>query len=406
METRILFEQLVTDPFLRKAINELGFTEPTPIQARAIPLIQDGKDIFGQSSTGSGKTVAFALPTIEKIKTTEGLQAIILVPTRELCEQVADDCQKIARYKQVNIVKVYGGVSIEGQIRKIPSAHIIVGTPGRVCDVLERRVLRLDTIKTLVLDEADKMLDMGFLPDVERILKTTPSQRQTLMFSATLPKEIQHIVNRHMRNPEFIKTKTHVEKDLLKQYYYDVSVRDRFHLLVHLLQQEQAPYVIVFCGTRKSVDLITFNLKKNNVYAQAIHGGLSQSKRKQVMESFQSKKTTVLVASDIAARGIDIKMLSHVYNFDVPKTAKEYLHRIGRTARAGEEGIAITLVSEKDYDNFRRVLEDPSLKIEKLPLPAFEHLQFQAFIPRQFVGRYRPEAFRKSKSFNRRPQRY
>ncbi|HLC72987.1 MAG TPA: DEAD/DEAH box helicase [Candidatus Nanoarchaeia archaeon] len=389
MEERITFEKLITDPFVKKALHEIGIVEPTPIQERAIPLVQSGKDVVGQSSTGSGKTFAFAVPIVEQIKTTEGLQAIVLVPTRELCEQVADECSKVTRYKSVYVLKVYGGVSIEGQIRNIPKANIIIGTPGRVKDVLQRRVLRLDTIKFFVLDEADKMLDMGFIEDVEFILKATPTKRQTLMFSATMPKEVMHIVNKHMRAPEWIKTKEQVEQTLLKQYYYDVPIRDRFHLLVHLLKEEKAPYAIVFCGTRRSVDLVAYNLNKNGLEAKAIHGGLTQSKRKQVMESFQGKKTEILVASDIAARGLDIKMLTHVYNFDVPKTPKEYVHRVGRTARAGEEGIAITLVSHKDYDNFRRVLDEPSLKIEKLPLPKFQIVEFQPFMPRQFTGRQR-----------------
>lgn len=399
MENRVTFEQLVTDPFVKKSLNEIGILEPTPIQERAIPLIQAGHDVVGQSSTGSGKTFAFAIPIIENIKTTEGLQAIVLVPTRELCEQVAEECQKLTRYKSIKVLKVYGGVSIEGQIRRIPEANIIIGTPGRVKDVLQRRVLRLDTVKFFVLDEADKMLDMGFIEDVEFIIKAASMKRQTLMFSATMPKEVMHIVNRHMRDPQWIKTKEQVDKGLLKQYYYDVPIRDRFHLLVHLLSNEKAPYAIVFCGTRRAVDLVAYNLNKNGLQAKAIHGGLTQSRRKQVMESFHGKKTEILVASDIAARGLDIKMLTHVYNFDVPKTAKEYVHRIGRTARAGEEGIAVTLVSQKDYDNFRRVLDDPSLKIEKLPLPKFSMAQFQAFMPRVEGPRFRGKGFRPRSRF-------
>jgi len=398
------FEQLVTDPFVKKALQEIGIVEPTSIQERAIPLIQVGKDVVGQSSTGSGKTFAFAVPIVEKIKTSEGLQAIVLVPTRELCEQVADECSKITRYKSINVLKVYGGVSIEGQIRNIPRANIIVGTPGRVKDVLQRRALRLDTIKYLVLDEADKMLDMGFIEDVEFIIKATPNKRQTMMFSATMPKEVMHIANKHMQSPEWIKTKEQVDQVLLKQYYYDVPVRDRFHLLVHLLKHEQAPYALVFCGTRRAVDLVAWNLNRNGLEAKAIHGGLTQSRRKQVMESFQGKKTEILVASDIAARGLDIKMLTHVYNFDVPKTPKEYVHRVGRTARAGEEGIAITLVSEKDYDNFRRVLDDRSLKVEKLPLPKYDVVQFQAFVPRSSGPRFHGNSFGAKRRFPDRRQ--
>jgi len=393
MKDQVTFEQLIKDSLIKKALENMNISEPTAIQKYTLPYIYEGCDVVGQSSTGSGKTLAFALPIVENIKTSEGLQAIILVPTRELCEQVTEDFRKVAKYKQINILQVYGGVSIEEQIRKIPKANIIVATPGRTCDLLNRRALHLDTIKTVVLDEADRMLDMGFIKDVEFILKATPNKRQTLMFSATLPKEIQHIINRHMLDPKFIKAKEHVDKELLKQYYYDTSVRDRFHLLVYLLKHERAPYAIVFCGTRRAVDLVAYNLKKNGINARAIHGGLTQSRRKQVIDSFHGKSTQILVASDIAARGLDIKMLSHVYNFDVPKTAKEYIHRIGRTARAGEEGIAITLVSEKDYDNFQRVINDRSLKIEKLPTPQFPIAQFTPFIHRDHMIRLNHSRF-------------
>ena len=359
------FTTLLRDEDLKKALQDMKIIEPTPIQERALPLLEGKHDVICQAQTGSGKTLAFAIPIAEKINPTEGLQALILVPTRELCEQVTEEFKKIVKYKKINILEVYGGVSIDNQIRKLPKAHVVVATPGRACDLMQRRELKLDQIKTMVLDEADRMLDMGFIKDVEFIIRATPNKRQTLMFSATLPKGIQHITRRHMRDPKVLKTKEQVDKQLLKQYYYDVPIRDRFHLLVHLLQKEQAPYAIVFCGTRRAVDLITYNLNQNGIDAKAIHGGLTQAKRKQVMDSFHGKKTQILVASDVAARGLDIKLLTHVYNFDVPTTPEEYTHRIGRTARAGEEGIAITLVSEKDYDNFRRVLQDRTLKIEK-----------------------------------------
>ena len=403
MENQVTFDNTIKDPLIKKALEDMGISEPTDIQKSTLPYIYEGCDIIGQSSTGSGKTLAFALPIVEHIKALEGLQAIILVPTRELCEQVAQDFRKVAKYKQANVLQIYGGVSIEEQIKKIPRANIIVATPGRTCDLLNRRVLRLDMIKIVVLDEADRMLDMGFIKDVEFIIKATPNKRQTLMFCATLPKEIQHIINRHMHDPKLIKAKEHVDRELLKQYYYDITVRNRFHLLVYLLKQERAPYAIVFCGTRRAVDLIAYNLDKNGINARAIHGGLTQSRRKQVIDSFHGKSTQILVASDIAARGLDIKMLSHVYNFDVPKTAKEYIHRIGRTARAGEEGIAITLVSEKDYDNFQRVISDRSLRIEKLPTPQFPIAQFTPFTQRYHATRPHHARFgRKPRFYNRR----
>ena len=376
MTTTYTFEKLLTDPSVKKALQAAHLDEPTPVQSRSIPIIQDKKDLICQSSTGSGKTLAFAIPLIERIQPAKGLQVLVLVPTRELCEQVTEEFRKIAKFKSLNILEVYGGVSIDNQIRKVPQAHVVVATPGRLCDLLNRRAIKLDTVQTAVLDEADRMLDMGFVKDVEFILKATQQKRQTLMFSATLPPQMKKIIQRYMRNPEHIKTKEQVDKHLLKQYFYDVPIRDRFHLLVHLLKHEQAPYAIVFCGTRRAVDLITRNLNNNGIEAKAIHGGLTQAMRKQVMNSFHGKKTHILVASDIAARGLDIKLLTHVYNFDVPKTAEDYTHRIGRTARAGEEGVAITLVSDKDYDNFRRVQRDYRVPIEKKSLPEFERARF------------------------------
>ena len=277
----ITFTTLLKDESLKKALKDMRIVEPTPIQEKALPLLEGNHDVICQASTGSGKTLAFAIPLAEKINIQESIQAIVLVPTRELCEQVTEEFRKVVKYKQINILEVYGGVSIENQIRKLPKAHVIVATPGRACDLLNRRVLRLDRVKTLVLDEADRMLDMGFIKDVEILIRATPNKRQTLMFSATLPKGIQHITRRHMKDPKVLKTKEQVDKNLLKQYYYDVPIRDRFHLLVHLLQKEKAPYAIVFCGTRRAVDLITYNLNQNGIDARAIHGGLTQAKRKQ-----------------------------------------------------------------------------------------------------------------------------
>jgi ATP-dependent RNA helicase DeaD len=401
------FNTLVTDTAVKNALKDYHFNEPTIIQIRVIPLIKEGRDVACQSFTGSGKTLAFAIPIIESINPSKGLQALVLVPTRELCEQVSEEFKKVARHKQLNILEVYGGVSIARQIHQAPRAHVVIATPGRLTDLLKRNAIRLDNITTVVLDEADRMLDMGFIKDVEFIVKATPKKRQTLMFSATIPKAIQNIIHHHMKNPVTIKAKEQVDKHLLKQYYYDVPIHDRFHLLVHLLKKDKAPYAIVFCSTRRSVDIVAHNLKKNGIVALAIHGGLTQSMRKQVMTSFHGKKTQVLVASDIAARGIDIKMLSHVYNFDVPRTPQEYTHRIGRTARAGKGGIAVTLVSHKDKDNFRRMLRDRTLNIEKVVLPTItrgkfeKHFTHAGYDDRRYPSR-RKKSFERSRANKRR----
>ncbi len=376
------FEKLLNNPSFKKALKALEFHSPTPVQQETLPLIIEGKDVICQSSTGSGKTLGFALPIAENIDLRKTLQAVVLVPTRELCEQVTEEFRKITKFTKINTLEVYGGVSINNQIRKVPSAHIVVATPGRLCDLMNRKAIDLGTVQSMVLDEADRMLDMGFINDVEYILKKTPKKRQTLMFSATIPKMMERLIERHMKKPKRIKIKEQVDTKLLKQYYYDVKTSKRFHLLIHLLRNEKAPHAIVFCATRRMVDLVTHNLNLNGVHAEAIHGGLTQAKRKKVISSFHGKETKILIASDIAARGLDIKLLSHVYNFDVPQSPEDYTHRVGRTARAGEEGVAITLLSEKDHHAFHEILNNPKIKIEQLETPEFETVEFVHRLPR------------------------
>lgn len=381
------FEKLLNNPSFKKALKDLDFHSPTPVQQETLPLIVKGDDIICQSSTGSGKTLGFALPIAENIDLRKSLQAIVLVPTRELCEQVTEEFKKITKYTKINTLEVYGGVSINNQIRKVPHAHIIVATPGRLCDLMNRKVIDLSKIKVAVLDEADRMLDMGFIKDVEFILKKTPKQRQTLMFSATIPRMMEKLITRNMNKPKRVNIKEHVDTKLLKQYYYDVQTSKRLHLLVHLLKNEKELHALVFCATRRMVDVVAFNLNKNGVPAEAIHGGLTQNKRKQVISSFHDKETKILVASDIAARGLDIKLLTHVYNFDVPQSSEDYTHRVGRTARAGEEGIAITLLSEKDHRAFQEVLNNPKIKIERIETPEFELIEIVHRIPRSKQSR-------------------
>ncbi|MEK6974070.1 MAG: DEAD/DEAH box helicase [Nanoarchaeota archaeon] len=363
-------------PELSKAISDLGFDEWTEIQIKTIPLIQQGLDLIGQSKTGSGKTVAFGFPVLEKVVHNQGIQCLVLVPTRELCEQVITELRKFSKYKKLNILPVYGGVSMNFQVHNIPKADIIVGTPGRTLDHLDRRTLRLDKVKILVLDEADKMFEMGFIDDIKKIISYTPKQRQTLLFSATISKDVYGIAKHYMKDPQKIKAQSYVEETLLTQYYYNVNDRDKFSLLVHLLKKEYRGVTIIFCATRNRVDQLSRNLYKQGIQSQKIHGGLSQNRRKDAMQMFHEKKTNILVASDVAARGLDIKDVNHIINYDTPKTSKEYIHRIGRTARAGSKGNVVSLISGQDHDNFRRVLEDPAIKVERLETSDFERVPF------------------------------
>lgn len=384
---------------LMRAAKDLGYTEWTDIQKRAIPLIQQGKDVIGQSETGSGKTAAFGLPILEKVKRGAGVEALIIVPTRELCEQVTRELHKFAKYKKVTIAAIYGGVAIDPQIDKLRHATIIVGTPGRLLDHLSRGTLRLSGVRTLVLDEADKMLDMGFIDDIRKIINLTPRERQTLLFSATISTDVHIIAQRYMQHPEKVAIRVHVPKEKLVQYYYDIAQDNKFSLLSHLLKHEVHGSVIVFCGTKRTVDAVESNLQRQGIQAQALHGDLSQDRRQKALDSFHEKRSRILVASDVAARGIDVQHVQYVINYDTPKTAKEYIHRIGRTARAGREGKVISLITPLDHENFRRVLRDSSIEVHKLNQPRFEKVPFM--MVRRDIGR----RFGRGGGFGRRPPR-
>ena len=368
------FQELGLNPQLVKAVEEIGYEEPTDIQAKTIPLIREGRDVFGQSSTGSGKTAAFGLPILEKIHHQGRVQVLVLVPTRELCEQVAHEFMKFSKYKPVKILAVYGGVGIGQQIKNLKDTDVVIGTPGRILDHINRRTLDLQNIKFLVLDEADKMFDMGFVRDIRKIIQYVPKARQTLLFSATISSDIIHLAKNYMVNPEKVKAEEYVQTGKLKQIYHNVTVGDKFSLLVHLLAQEKPTVAVVFCATRKRVNSVEKNLKKYTSVL-AIHGGLTQSKRNSIMDLVKSGEVNVLVATDVAARGIDIKTVTHVFNYDVPKTSKDYVHRIGRTARAGETGKAITLLCPEDHENFRHVLADSDIDVAEQQ--DFQRLQFE-----------------------------
>jgi ATP-dependent RNA helicase DeaD len=368
----------ITEEIL-KALKDEKFEKPTEIQEKSMPLVMAGKDVVAMSATGSGKTLAFGIKMLQHAEKGKGIQALILTPTRELAEQVAGAINKFAKYRQISIIAVYGGVSINPQIEQLPRAEIVVGTPGRILDHIGRRTIDLSKVKTLVLDEADRMLDMGFIDDVEKIIRHCPKDRQTLMFSATIPGDIAQLARKYMKNPARIEAESYVDPKKLAQVYYDVPENLKLSLLIHLLKHEHAGLAMVFCNTQNTTDFVARNLKHNKLKAMAIHGGFSQAKRSKAMEMFHSQDINVLVCTDVAARGLDIQGVSHIYNYDIPKEAKQYIHRIGRTARAGNEGKAINLLSEKDHDNFNRVIrEHRDVLIKKEERPHVERVQITA----------------------------
>ena len=363
-------------PEFEKAMLDLGFSEFTEIQEKCIPIIKEGRDVMGLSYTGSGKTAAFGFPCLERVVPGKGIQLLVIVPTRELCNQVAKEFRKFTKYRKTYIVEVYGGMSINPQIDGLKKADVVVGTPGRLLDHLSRGTFDTSKIKVLVLDEADKMFEMGFIDDINRIVSRVPRGSQKLMFGATMPAEIMNIANRYMNNPVKVKMQVYVDKSKLIQHYYDVRRNDKFSLMIHLLKKESKGLTLVFCRTRKIVDIVSRNINKQGIRAQALHGGITQNRRNRVMQDFRDGKLDVLVASDVAARGLDIKNVNMVINFDLPKSSRDYVHRIGRTARAGCEGKVISLLSEHDHDNFRRVLEDRSLLIHMMQTPEFSRIEF------------------------------
>ncbi len=372
------FEKLNISPDIVKGLREMGLTKPTQIQEKSIPLIREGKDVIGISKTGSGKTAAFGVPLLERIEHGKGLQVLVIVPVRELAVQITKELHKFGRYVKFSTSTVYGGVSLNPQIEALKTADIAVGTPGRLRDHLERRTLNLSKIKTVVLDEADKMVEMGFIEDIRAILDQTPSGIQTLLFGATLSNEIGQLKKEYMKSPETAQAESHVQQEFLEQYYYSVPQQEKFSLLVHLLKKEQKELAIIFCSARSTVEMVTKNLRNYGINAEMIHGKLSQNRRLSVIENFHKGKPNVLVASAVAARGLDIKDVTHIFNYDLARDPQEYVHRVGRTARAGEKGKAITLLSEKDHDVFREILYRYPVKVTELPLENFERLRFDA----------------------------
>ncbi len=360
----------ISDDIL-KAIAEMGFTKATPIQEMAIPKALKQNDITAQAQTGSGKTIAFTIPILNKIFIEDkSPQAIILCPTRELCIQVAGVIDEVGKYvKKLKCLAVYGGQPIGKQTRVLKKGvHIVVGTPGRVIDHIERGNLDLIGIETVVLDEADEMLDMGFRDDIERILKDTPHQRQTLLFSATIPTEIKKIAKNYQKNPKFIKIDSNRKTTpKITQYSFKTNHKYKFNDLCKIFEAYDVKSALIFCNTKTGVDFVFKNLKKSGYSAEALHGDMSQKTRDRVMNKFRNGNVRFLVATDVAARGLDINNLDVIVNYDVPQNLDAYTHRIGRTARAGNSGFALMLVSKQDEYSFSNIKKQNKITEKKIP---------------------------------------
>ncbi|WP_285769481.1 DEAD/DEAH box helicase [Peribacillus sp. SI8-4] len=355
-----------------KSIEKMGFEEASPIQAQTIPLALEGKDIIGQAQTGTGKTAAFGIPLMENIDiNNENVQGIVIAPTRELAIQVSEELFKLGYGKRARVLAVYGGQDIDRQIRALKKKpHIIVGTPGRLLDHIKRKNIKLGGVHTVVLDEADEMLNMGFIEDIESILSTVPDERQTLLFSATMPDPIRKIAERFMHEPVLVRVKAkEMTVDRIEQYYLELKEGEKFDTLARLLDIQTPDLAIVFGRTKRRVDELASALNIRGYMAEGIHGDLSQAKRLSVLKKFKDRSIDVLVATDVAARGLDISGVTHVYNFDIPQDPESYVHRIGRTGRAGKHGIAITFVTPRERGQLHAVEHTTKKRMEKLKTP-------------------------------------
>ncbi|KRL61068.1 DEAD/DEAH box helicase [Latilactobacillus fuchuensis] len=358
----------LTEPIM-KAIERAGFEEATPIQSDTIPLALAGKDVIGQAQTGTGKTAAFGLPILQNLDLENpNIQALIISPTRELAIQTQEELYRLGRDRKAKVQVVYGGADIRRQIRSLKEhPQILVGTPGRLLDHINRRTVKLDHVQTLVLDEADEMLDMGFVDDIESIIKQVPDKRQTLLFSATLPAPILKIGKTFMTDPETIKIKSkELTADLIDQYYVRAKDFEKFDIMTRLFDVQSPELTLIFGRTKRRVDELTRGLKARGYNAEGIHGDLSQQKRMSVLKSFKAGRLDILVATDVAARGLDISGVTHVYNYDIPQDPDSYVHRIGRTGRAGKSGVSVTFVTPNEME-YLRIIEDLTKK-RMLPL--------------------------------------
>ncbi|MFC0046394.1 DEAD/DEAH box helicase [Metabacillus iocasae] len=368
------FLSLGIEKELSSALRENGIAQPTAVQEAAIPLLLEGKDVIAQAQTGTGKTFAFALPLIQAIEPeTKGVQGLIVAPTRELALQITNEVKKVLRHKpEVNVLAVYGGQDVERQINKLSGGvHLVIGTPGRILDHMRRRTLDLSTVTQLVLDEADQMLHIGFLHEVEDIIKATSVNRQTMLFSATMPDEVQRLAKVYMNKPERVKVKSaQITLTDIKQSVIETTDRAKQATLFHVLDAYRPFLAVIFCRTKRRVSKLQEALKQHGYNSDELHGDLSQNKREKVMERFRKADIQFLVATDVAARGLDVEGVTHVFNYDIPEDVESYIHRIGRTGRAGGDGVAVTFVAAKDR-NYLQMIEkgiNQTIKRKKIEL--------------------------------------
>lgn len=372
----VRFEELDLMPQIQRAVKEMGFEEASAIQAKAIPVVMSGKDMIGQAQTGTGKTASFGIPLLQKVDPkNKHLQAIVLCPTRELAIQVAEEIRRLAKFMHgIKILPVYGGQDIVKQIRSLKSGtQIVIGTPGRVMDHMRRKTVKLDHVNMMVLDEADEMLNMGFRDDIEFVLNGIPQERQIVLFSATMPRSIMDIAKKYQKDAEIVKV---VKKQLtvpkIEQYYYEVRPRNKSEVLSRLLDIYSPKLSVVFCNTKRTVDTLVEDLKGRGYFAEGLHGDMKQQQRDRVMNRFRNGKTDILVATDVAARGIDVDDVEAVFNYDIPQDDEYYVHRIGRTGRAGRTGIAFNFVVGKEVYKLRDIQRYCKTKIVARKIPSVD----------------------------------
>jgi ATP-dependent RNA helicase DeaD len=369
----LTFKDLNLSENIERAVEEMGFEEPTPIQSQSIPYLMEGKDVIGQAQTGTGKTAAFGIPALEMLDVkSKKVQVVVLCPTRELANQVAEEMSKLAKYQNTKMLPIYGGQPIDRQIKALKrGVHIVIGTPGRVMDHIQRKTLKLDGVNMLVLDEADEMLDMGFREDIEFILSRVPSQKQTVLFSATMPQPIIKLTKKYQQNPQMVKT---VHKELtvpqIEQFYFEVKNNAKTEVLCRLIDIYNFKSSLVFCNTKKNVDKQVETLKARGYLVDGLHGDMRQAQRERVMANFRKGEIETLVATDVAARGIDVENIEAVFNYDIPQDEESYVHRIGRTGRAGKEGVAITFASGKDIRKIKNIQKHTKAKITRKNVPS------------------------------------
>lgn len=375
----IRFENLELSNDIQKAVKDMGFEEATTIQAQAIPVMLEGSDIIGQSQTGTGKTTAFGIPILEMVDPSQKqVQSLIICPTRELAIQICEEMKKLSKYKRgIFMLPIYGGQSIERQIQSLKrGAQIVIGTPGRIMDHMRRGTLKLEGIKTVVLDEADEMLDMGFIEDIETILQATPETRQSVMFSATMPKGIMELTRKFLKNPKVVKV---VHKQLtvpnIEQFYYEVKEPAKLEATVRLLDIYNPKLSLIFCNTKRKVDELVSQLQARGYSADGLHGDLRQMQRDRVMARFRNGSIDILVATDVAARGIDVDDVEAVFNYDVPQDEEYYVHRIGRTARAGRSGVAFTFALWREVSKLKEIQKYTKTKIVRASVPTLSDVE-------------------------------